>query len=108
MPGTRKTLIFLRFVLFAAILIAVVFTATYTIPAQTQPTTKPEDVISFVNQTIVWYRQLANQQQLVSQPSDAVFLNDNRQIAEQVVRLSFDFARNQAQLLAGQTASTAQ
>lgn len=105
MPGTRKNSTFLRFALFAAVLIAVVFAAVHAVPAQTQATAKPEDVISFVNQTIVWYRQLANQQQLVSQPSDAVFLNDNRQIAEQAVRLSFDFARTQAQLLAGQAST---
>lgn len=105
MPGTRKKSIFLRFTLFAAVLIVAVFAAVHTLPAQTPSTAKPEDVISFVNQTIVWYRQLANQQQLVSQPSDAVFLNDNRQIAEQVVRLSFDFGRTQAQLLAGQSST---
>jgi hypothetical protein len=40
------------------------------------------------------------QQELASEPSDVVFLNQNRQLADQVVRLSFDFARADAQLLA--------
>src|SRR5947209_17795409 len=62
----------------------------------------PQTVISFLNQTIVWYRQLTLQQQVASEPSDVVFLNDNRQIADQVVRVSFDFARAEAQLLANQ------
>ena len=49
-----------------------------------------EDIISFLNQTIVWSRQLTAEQQLVSEPSDALFLNDSRQMADQVVKLAFD------------------
>src|SRR5579859_6152444 len=55
-----------------------------------------QDIISFLNQTIVWHQQLSDQQQLVKEPSDVLFLNDNRQIADQVSRLSFDFARARA------------
>jgi small-conductance mechanosensitive channel len=62
-----------------------------------------EDIIPFLNQTIVWSRQLSTEQQLVSEPSDALFLNDSRLAADQVVRLAFDFARARAQALAGQT-----
>jgi small-conductance mechanosensitive channel len=61
-----------------------------------------EDIIPFLNQTIVWSRQLSTEQQLVSEPSDALFLNDSRQIADQVVRLTFDFARARTQALAAQ------
>jgi small-conductance mechanosensitive channel len=46
---------------------------------------------------------LSAEQQLVSEPSDALFLNDSRQIADQVVRLGFEFARARAQALAGET-----
>jgi len=62
-----------------------------------------EDIISFLNQTIVWSRQLTAEQQLVSEPSDALFLNDNRQVADQVVKLAFDYARARAQVLANRT-----
>ena len=65
-----------------------------------------DDIIPFLNQTIVWSRELSTQQQLVSEPSDALFLNDNRQIADRVVKLSFDFARSRAQVLATQPASS--
>jgi small-conductance mechanosensitive channel len=58
-----------------------------------------EDIIPFLNQNIVWYRQLAIQEQLATEPSDVLFLSDNRQIANQVVRLAFDFARARAQAL---------
>src|SRR5262249_61854891 len=64
-----------------------------------------EDLIPFLNQTIVWSRQLSAQQQLVTEPSDALFLNDSRQIADQVVKLSFDFARARAQALTAQPGS---
>jgi small-conductance mechanosensitive channel len=61
-----------------------------------------ESIISFLNQTIVWSRHLGTEQQLVNEPSDALFLNDSRQIANQVVRLAFDFARARAQAMAAQ------
>jgi small-conductance mechanosensitive channel len=60
----------------------------------------PQDVIDFLNQTIVWYRQLGTQQSLASQPIDVIFLNDNRQLADQIAQLSFEFARARAQALA--------
>src|SRR6185312_1883510 len=42
--------------------------------AQTSPTASDATgIIPFLNQTIVWSRQLSTQQQLVSEPSDALF-----------------------------------
>src|SRR5262249_17453015 len=64
-----------------------------------------EEIIPFLNQSVVWHRQLSAQQQLVSEPSDVLFLRDNRQLADQIVRLSFDFAKAQAQTLANQANS---
>jgi small-conductance mechanosensitive channel len=66
-----------------------------------------EDIVPFLNQTIVWSRQLTAEQQLVSEPSDALFLNDSRQVADQVVKLAFDFARARAQAMASQTDQSA-
>jgi len=71
-------------------------------PAQPPAAESPGDIISFLNQTIVWSRQLTAEQQLVNEPSDALFLNDSRQLANQVVRLAFDYARARAQALANQ------
>src|SRR5437879_557413 len=68
--------------------------------AQPAAAESPGDIISFLNQTIVWSRQLIAEQQLVNEPSDALFLNDSRQLANQVVRLAFDYARARAQALA--------
>ncbi len=66
-----------------------------------------EDIVSFLNQTIVWSRQLTTEQQLVNEPSDALFLNDSRQVADHVVKLAFDYARARAQALASQTDNAA-
>jgi len=57
-------------------------------------------VIAFLNQTIAWYRHLAVEQQLASELSDYSFVEDNRRLGTEVVRLSFDFARADAGLLA--------
>jgi small-conductance mechanosensitive channel len=62
--------------------------------------TSGEEIIPFLDQTIVWYRHLASLEQVVSEPSDVMFLTDNRQTAEQALRLSFEFARARAQALA--------
>src|SRR5262249_28069690 len=50
-----------------------------------------------LNQTINWQRHLAVEEGLATEPSDAVFVNENRQVAQQVLHLSFDFARAAAQ-----------
>lgn len=78
------------------------FAAGTAVPADAPATARPEDLLAFLNHTIIWYRQLGSLQQVVNEPSDMVFLNDNRQVADQVVKLSFDFARNEAQMLAAQ------
>lgn len=78
----------------AAFLLFAVATA---LPADTPPANKSEDILNFLNRTIVWYRLLGSQQELVKEPNDAIFLNQNRQVADQVVRLAFEFARSEAQ-----------
>ena len=67
------------------------------IPQNAEPTTLASaDILRFLTETISWYRQTSGEQQLVSEPSDLTFFEDNRRVATQVVRLAFDFARQQA------------
>ncbi len=68
-------------------------------------TSEAQSVIAFLNQTIMWYRQLTVQEEMATDPSDVLFLNDNRQLADQIVRQSFDFARARAQMLSTQSSS---
>lgn len=93
LSARKKSKAFAGFLLFAV---------AAALPADNSPTNQPEDILGFLNQTVVWYRLLASQQQLVREPNDAVFLNENRQIADQVVRLAFEFARSEAQQIADQ------
>jgi small-conductance mechanosensitive channel len=55
-----------------------------------------------LNQTITWYRRIAAQSSLASEPSDVLYLDDNLQIARQVLALEFEFARADAALVAAQ------
>lgn len=96
MPGiirTHKSLVFRG----AYLLLAVVLSFCALKAADT--TAKPEDIISYLNETIVWHRQLTGQQQLVNEPSDAIFLHDSQELSDQVVRLSFEFARAEARMI---------
>ncbi len=61
-------------------------------------------VVEFLTHTIGWYRQTAVEQQLATQPSDLTFVQENRQTADQVVQLAFEYSRSQVQFLARQSA----
>lgn len=99
-----RTFLKIRKTCLATMAVLITAVAGLAFAQDSSPNSSPEDIISFLNQAIVWSRQLSTQQQLVTEPSDALFLNDNRQIADQVVKLSFDFARARAQAMASQPA----
>jgi Mechanosensitive ion channel len=71
-----------------------------------------QQVLAFLTQTIDWYRHRVIERQIATGPVDLVFLEDNRPLALEIVRLSFDFARAGAAMAAtsapgNQTQSTA-
>jgi hypothetical protein len=72
------------------------------------PTADPVQVIGFLSKAISWHRQLAVEQQLASEPADLTFVQENRRVADQVVPLAFDFARQQADARAKQRPQQAQ
>jgi small-conductance mechanosensitive channel/uncharacterized protein YecA (UPF0149 family) len=96
-----------RFALRTTIVTVVILVSAGTLFSAPETGNSPQDVIAYLNQTVVWYRQLATQQELVDEPNDAVFLNDNRQIADQAARLSFEYARVQAQWLGSHSGGNA-
>jgi small-conductance mechanosensitive channel len=59
-------------------------------------------IIQFLSHVISWYHELGAQQKNATEPSDLTFLQENRRVADQIVQLAFEFARNQAQLQARQ------
>lgn len=71
-------------------------------PSAPSATQEPGKIIQFLSHTISWYRELALEQKNATEPSDLTFIQENRRVAEQVVQLAFEFARNQAQLRARQ------
>jgi small-conductance mechanosensitive channel len=56
------------------------------------------DIVQFLGKTIAWYRDTAVEQQIVIEPNDVTFVDDNRRTANQIVHLAFDFARQEAQV----------
>src|SRR5208337_3333110 len=65
-----------------------------------------QQVIAFLTESIDWYRHRAIERQIVAEPVDLVFLEDSRPGAAQIVQLSFDFARADAQFSATPEADT--
>ena len=75
-------------------------------PGMGQPSTvASQDVAQVLNQTLDWYRRLVVERQIATEPGDTMILSNNRRIADQVVRLAFDFARTQAELIDKQPSS---
>jgi small-conductance mechanosensitive channel len=83
-----------------AILCCLAFTSAAT-PEDSAPSSEGETqgIISFLNQTIVWYRGQLAMQQMSTEPTDVLYVNENRELANEVLRQSFDFARARAQIL---------
>ncbi len=56
-------------------------------------------VLSYLGQVIAWYRTVALEEQMVQDPVEILYVADNRQMAEDVRHLAFDYARAQAALI---------
>jgi small-conductance mechanosensitive channel len=61
-----------------------------------------DQVVQILDETVDWYRTLGAQQQAATQPSDLLLLYANRQTADQIMKLAFDFARANAELLSSE------
>src|SRR5271157_2796777 len=56
-------------------------------------------VITFLSQVIGWYRHLPVEERLITDPVEMLFVAEDRQMAGQVLDLSFEFAKADAALL---------
>jgi small-conductance mechanosensitive channel len=70
------------------------------IPAQSDPGITSKNVIDHLNQTISWYRRVAEVDQSSTAPENLLLQNNVHGTAKQVLKLAFDYARAQANLLA--------
>jgi len=59
-----------------------------------------QDILDFLDQSITWHQQATTQETIASEPAGVLLAHENRQLADQIVRFSFDFARGQASMLA--------
>jgi len=77
--------------------------------AQTPPlnSVPSAQVVAYLNQSIQWYQHIQLERQLVTVPEDVNFLASDQQTADQIIRLSFDFATADADLRAKQKVATA-
>ena len=67
-----------------------------------------QQVIALLTESIDWYRNCATERQIAIDPVDLVFLENNRPGAAQILQLSFDFARADAQFSASPQANSQQ
>jgi hypothetical protein len=66
-----------------------------------------QNIIQFLSRAINWYQESALQQQKATTAGDVLFANNGRPTADQVLRLSFEFARAASQVVNYSPASTA-
>jgi small-conductance mechanosensitive channel len=89
------------------IMIVIMIVGANWLRAQTPqtPSANPDakQAVQYLKDTINWYQHLRIEEQLATDSSDAMFLEDNRQLAKQIARLSFDFARAEAKLASNRT-----
>ena len=76
-----------------------VFFTTGAIHAQDNAGITSKDVIGHLNQTITWYRRVAEVDQSSTAPENLLLQNNVHGTAKQVLKLAFDYARAQANLL---------
>src|ERR1700719_266246 len=53
-------------------------------------------ILQFLDQTINWYRQIDVERQIATEPDDIIAVNDDRALADQIVRDAFEFVRAEA------------
>jgi small-conductance mechanosensitive channel len=75
-------------------------------PNAAPPALDGSRIMPFLDQTLTWYRQMGVTQQIASDPSELTIVTDNRQLSNQIVRLSFDFARAEADAVTNNQRST--
>ena len=86
---------FLVFAIAIPLLIAEGPTTPFTLP-------DPRQVVSFLSQTVTWHAHLSAEQQMASDLSELSYVEDNRQMANEIAHLSFEFARVDSELQAKQ------
>jgi len=70
---------------------------------QSQPSpaaTTPAEILQYLNDSISWYRQVSAEAALADEPGESLIESSNHQVADEYLRLAFEYARAQAALIA--------
>jgi Mechanosensitive ion channel len=65
-------------------------------PSRTYQLPSNSEVIGYLIQSVNWYRHVYAERQVANEPTDFMFLDDNQAIEQQIVKLSFEFAKADA------------
>jgi small-conductance mechanosensitive channel len=111
--NTRSTKKILRTLTLAPALFVVLGAAALLLAQNPAPATQDaaqvsvdsSRIIPFLDQTLTWYRQMMVDEQIADDPSEVTMVSNNHQLEAQIVRLSFDFARAEADALTNKPAS---
>ncbi len=74
--------------------------ATVAVAPTPVPLSEQQNVISFLGGTIAWYRQFSVETGLVEEPSEALYLAADQSLADDILKLAFDYADAEAVLIA--------
>src|SRR5262249_47330941 len=78
--------------------IALFVLLAFPLAAADQPPVQEQPILDHLNQAIGWYRRLAAQAQVATEPSDVIFIDHDIQLSRQAVAQAFDGARALATL----------
>src|ERR1700720_1816028 len=93
-PEAKKTALFRPLLQTAAIsVLSTIFCIGVSLSQNSAGNSDRSNILQFLDQTINWYRQIDVERQIATEPDDVIAVNDNRALADQIVRLAFDFAR---------------
>ena len=100
-PARRKTLP----VAIGALLLTIVLVGAGLSQNKATSASGRSDTLQFLDQTINWYRQIDVEQRIATELDEVIAVNDDRPLADQIVRVAFDFARASTDLTAQTTTS---
>jgi small-conductance mechanosensitive channel len=73
-------------------------------PAPAPALPNADQTLQYLKQTIDWHQQIHEEEQLATSSAEVMLLNEAHQYSQQILQLSFDFAKAQAKLLLKQSA----
>src|SRR5215467_1130930 len=81
----------------AILILLVLFTPAAFIIADAPATTRPEDILNFLDKTVSWHRQLSNHLSMVNGEDVALCVCKNRDKEDQVIQVTTKLAEKKSQ-----------